>query len=146
MNALRDELGLSFAEMSARLGRNRRDATLSQISQALPNSGSGKPRQMGDDQARLIENKFDKPPGWMDRDPDFDAALAQLRAQPSTLLTAAEEPPRYARPRWPFARVSEPQVCSLAPHVLAALEAVMLGFLAGASAAAATPEKNTRAA
>lgn len=93
LRALLDEHAITVAELGARLGRTRRDSTLSQILNGAPDSKTGTPRQMGEAQARLIETKFDKPVGWMDRDPDFDALL--LRA-PSTALRAEEPGGRYA--------------------------------------------------
>jgi hypothetical protein len=102
LNQLREEQGLSFSEMNERLGRLRRDATLSQIANAAPNSGTGRVRQMGDDQARLIEEKFGLPIGWMDRDPDFDVMERQLQFM-NQQRTGVTTP-------WPFPGISLSQV------------------------------------
>jgi hypothetical protein len=78
LRALLDEKGLSLADLSEKLGRTRRDATLSQLLSAAPNTRTGRPREMGSDQARDIERVMGLPEGWMDRDPAYDEALAEL--------------------------------------------------------------------
>lgn len=59
----------SYAELNARLGRNRRDSGLSQIANESENSKGGKPKVMGSDVARALEEACAKPLGWMDTDP-----------------------------------------------------------------------------
>ena len=44
----------------------RSDSTLSQIRTQAPHSKTGKPRVMGDDMARKIEDKLGLERGWMD--------------------------------------------------------------------------------
>jgi hypothetical protein len=61
----------------------RLDKSGPQVSQwlnASTNSGTGKARGISSDECRKIEEKFDKPRGWMDSDPDrVDAAeIVQL--------------------------------------------------------------------
>lgn len=61
----------SFAKFNVALGRNRRDATLSQIRNGVANTSSGKPREMGDRLARSIEQKLNLGVGWMDTEHNF---------------------------------------------------------------------------
>lgn len=64
---LRKEAG-GVGALAERLGKN-----FSQVSQWLNaslNSGTGRPRGMSDDVCREIEEKCDKPRGWMDADPE----------------------------------------------------------------------------
>lgn len=75
---LQAEQRLTFAEMNVRLGRSRRDGTFSQIANQAPNSKSGKPRQMGDDQARDLEKEFKLPVGWFDTDPIIEVITDEL--------------------------------------------------------------------
>ena len=118
------ELGhISFADMNERMGRVRRDATLSQVMQAAPNTRSGRPRQMGDDQARDIERVFQKPHGWMDRDPEMDRLEAQLRA------VIAEEPAAAYRV-WPFASIQPEQWRALTDLQRNAVEQLIASFTA----------------
>lgn len=84
--------GLTFAEINSRLGRTRRDATLGQLAKAAPNTRTGKPRRMGDSQARLLETTFGLPTGWFDSDPDVRPDLVQP-ALPSSI---AVEPINHA--------------------------------------------------
>lgn len=67
---LKAEFG-SFAAINAKIDRLPTDSTLSQISNASVGSKTGKPKTMGSDQARLLEEKLQKPRGWMDTDPDL---------------------------------------------------------------------------
>lgn len=96
LGQIKDETGLSWAEISRQLGRTSRDSTLSQIWHRAPDSKTGRPRSMGDDQARALEQAFKKPEGWMDRDPDIDALEAQLAA--SRGLQAGEPAAIYGLP------------------------------------------------
>ena len=118
---LKAESGLTYALMSERLGRSRRDATLSQVAQAQPNTSTGKPRQIGEEQARALERAFHKEPGWMDRDPDFDAALERLS------IVVREESAGYAV--WPFRRIDAARVRRLSEPALNALEDMLMGAL-----------------
>jgi len=58
--------GGSLARLNEAIGLNRTDATLSQIRTRAPHSRTGKPRTMGDELARRIEQKLALPVGWMD--------------------------------------------------------------------------------
>lgn len=68
----------TFSALNEKLQRPSRDATLSQIANASPDSKTGKPRVMGSPQARLIEKKLGLEVGWMDTDPVFDSVAPQL--------------------------------------------------------------------
>lgn len=120
---LKQELGLTFADMSVRLGRSRRDATLSQVAQSAPNTRSGRPRQLGDDQARLIETTFGKEVGWMDRDPLFDELSERV------IALEAREPSAPSRFGWPLRRVQPAQLRALTPAQLDAVEALILSMI-----------------
>jgi hypothetical protein len=123
------ETGLSITSFSVKLGRSRRDSTLSQIVHQAPDSKTGKPRQMGDPQARQIETIFGKPTGWMDRDPDFDQleqALSDARAQINE-LQVAEAPGVYRF--WPFPALSLARVLRLPPAGLKAAQAALTGIV-----------------
>lgn len=123
------ETGLSFSDLSEKLGRSRRDSTLSQIAHQAPDSKTGKPRQMGDPQARLIEEKFSKPSGWMDRDPDFDTAETALSEARKQLyeLQAAETPGVYRF--WPFGGLSIGRVLRLPPDRLRIAQGALVGIV-----------------
>lgn len=124
---LREELrGISFADMNERMGRNRRDATLSQVSQAAPNTRTGRARQIGDDQARDIETAFNKPHGWMDRDPEIDHLQAQLQASSGATDGA-----------WPFGTIRPEQWQALSQQQRDAVEQLIASF-AGPSKTVAT--------
>lgn len=61
--------GDSLAKLNEVLGLDRTDATLSQIRTQAKHSKTGKPRSMGDDLARRIENTLLLERGWMDTPP-----------------------------------------------------------------------------
>jgi hypothetical protein len=63
---VREQHGLSLAELSRKLGRSSRDSTLSQIRNGAPDSKTGKSRAMGTNQARAIEDALGLPHGIMD--------------------------------------------------------------------------------
>lgn len=50
--------GGSLANLNEKIGLDRTDATLSQIRTKAPHSKTGKPRVMGDDLARKIEERL----------------------------------------------------------------------------------------
>jgi hypothetical protein len=56
----------SLAALNEAIGLVRTDATLSQIRTKAPHSKTGKPRVMGDDLARKIEERLSLEMGWMD--------------------------------------------------------------------------------
>lgn len=61
----------TIAALNVALGVEKTDATLSQIRTQAPHSKTGKPRAMGDDKAREIEEKLGLPAGWMDTPPGY---------------------------------------------------------------------------
>jgi hypothetical protein len=63
--------GESLAALNEAIGLDRTDATLSQIRTKAPHSKTGKPRVMGDDLARKIEEKLSLDLGWMDTPPSY---------------------------------------------------------------------------
>jgi hypothetical protein len=64
----------TIAALNMALGVEKTDATLSQIRTQAPHSKTGKPRAMGDDKAREIEQKLGLPIGWMDTPPSYTEA------------------------------------------------------------------------
>jgi len=61
----------SLADLNEAIGLARTDSTFSQIRTGAPHSKTGKPRVMGDDLARKIEEKLGLPVGWMDTPPSY---------------------------------------------------------------------------
>ena len=136
-----EQTGLSFAEINTRLGRNRRDATLNQVAQAAKNTSTGKPRRMGDAQARLLESTFHLPEGWFDSDPSTKADLIAFKPDGTVYLidvdhmvrpaVVAEETKREYQVKhgWPFATVTRDEVLALDPDQKAKLELLMKAFI-----------------
>lgn len=115
------ETAATLADISEKLGRSRRDATLSQVANAAPNTRTGKARQMGDEQARAIERAFGKPTGWFDRDPYIDELEAQLA------MRVGEPLPTYGG--WPFSRVPMSRVLRLDSAARQRVEDALLGAI-----------------
>lgn len=94
----------SYANLNEALGRKRIDSTLSQYANQSKGSKSAKPKVMGSATARELERVCNKPVGWMDTDPDLEAAalsgasLARDHGPPAYVAEA----PAPIRP-WPFA-------------------------------------------
>lgn len=134
---LRRETGLSLADIGEQLGRSRRDATLSQIANSAPNTRTGKPRQMGDEQARALEIAFNKETGWFDNDPDLDALRFghAFAAEPAATYTA-----------WPFKRVSLADLRRLDSAQAAHIETLLLAAMAMVGAQSQPAPAGARAA
>lgn len=131
LHELKRAHGMTLAELNEKLGRERRDATLSQILNGSPNTRTGRAREMGNDQARAIEAAFGLEHGWLDMDPDFEQAQQKLAAaseQPSA-LRATEASGQYSA--WPFRRMRPESILSIPKEDLARLEDYMLGFVSG---------------
>ena len=71
LQMLVDRHGGSLANLNEKIGLDRTDATLSQIRTKAPHSKTGKPRVMGDDLARKIEERLTLDVGWMDTPPSY---------------------------------------------------------------------------
>jgi hypothetical protein len=71
----------SVANLNVKIGLARTDATLTQIKNQNPNSGTGKPRGMGDPLARRIERALDLPAGYMDNVNTFEDPRMEERLQ-----------------------------------------------------------------
>ena len=78
--------GDSLAKLNEVLGLDRTDATLSQIRTQAKHSKTGKPRSMGDDLARRIENTLLLERGWMDTPP----TLSEQYGRPDTKAMVME--------------------------------------------------------
>ncbi len=96
---LRQQFG-SWAKLNAALGMVATDSTFSQIMSPTTK------KDMGSDLARRLETACQKELGWMDTDPDLEAA------------------------RWPFLTVARDAVAGLDAAQMAQLEAVMTALLA----------------
>lgn len=73
LQMLRVEFG-TLSALNDKLGLNARDSTLSQY------LSQWRGKVMGSDMARRIEEKLGKPAGWMDTDPQLEAAAAAYEA------------------------------------------------------------------
>lgn len=133
LQLLQRETGLTLSAISERLGRSKRDSTLSQVIAAAPDSKTGEPRQMGDKQARLLEQTFDKPMHWFDRDPDFDLLLAQIA------VLQAQEPRHGYGAAWPFT-TAYPRFAKLSPAMKAMIDQTIANTVAAWEADHAAPE------
>lgn len=89
LRMLREEVGGRLSDLNRRTDKSSTDATYSQILNSSPDSKTKKPKEMGSDLARNLEEKMGKPRGWMDTDPAFDAY------------------------EWPFKRIDESKVRAL---------------------------------
>lgn len=69
----------SIAALNELLGYERTDSRLSQIRTQAKRSSGGKPRAMGDDTARYIEDKLQLPRGWMDTNAEMERRAADQR-------------------------------------------------------------------
>lgn len=65
-------------------------ACISQLKKGAPDSKTGKPRAIGDDLARRIEVKLEKPTGWMDRPPESQQLDGELNGLMSKTLFMAQ--------------------------------------------------------
>jgi hypothetical protein len=81
----------SIAELNEAMGMDRTDATFSQIRNMAVHSKSGKPRVMGDDLARRIEEKLKKPDGWMDTPAGYPDLSDQRISHAVKLMEAMPE-------------------------------------------------------
>lgn len=91
--------GGSLAKLNEAIGLDRTDATLSQIRTKAPHSKTGKPRVMGDDLARKIEEKLSLGLGWMDTPPSYAEMHGEDDPRTKVLLLMESMPPD----QWPTA-------------------------------------------
>ncbi len=85
--------GGSLARLNEALGLDRTDATLSQIRTKAPHSKTRKPRVMGDELARKIEEKLSLELGWMDTPPSYAELLDDDDPRAKVLLLMEAMPP-----------------------------------------------------
>lgn len=76
----------SLAKLNDAIGLDRTDATLSQIRTRAPHSKTGKPRVMGDDLARKIEERLSLDVGWMDTPPSYAELLGEEDPRTKVML------------------------------------------------------------
>jgi hypothetical protein len=89
----------SLAELNEAIGLVRTDATLSQIRTKAPHSKTGKPRVMGDDLARKIEERLSLEVGWMDTPPSY----AELHGEEDPRTKAWQLMEALPPDQWPTA-------------------------------------------
>jgi phage repressor protein C with HTH and peptisase S24 domain len=87
----------STAELNAELGRDRTDATLSQIKNKARNSRSGSPRNMGGDLAREIEERLGYERGLFDS-PCYEIYPETLETPNLEIRQSKAVPPLPLRP------------------------------------------------
>jgi hypothetical protein len=87
----------TIAALNAELDMDRTDATFSQIRNQAVHSKSGKPRVMGDDLARKIEEKLGLERGWMDTPPGSELYTGERIEQ---LHGVAEQLQPYQVDQW----------------------------------------------
>lgn len=85
--------GESLANLNEALGLDRTDATLSQIRTKAPHSKTGKPRVMGDELARKIEDKLLLGHGWMDTPPSYAELHGEEDPRTKVMLLMEGMPP-----------------------------------------------------
>lgn len=85
--------GGSLAQLNEAIGLDRTDATLSQIRTKAPHSKTGKPRVMGDDLARKIEEKLSLDHGWMDTPPSYAELNSEDDPRAKVMLLMEAMPP-----------------------------------------------------
>ncbi len=85
--------GGSLAALNEALDLDRTDATLSQIRTQAPHSKTGKPRVMGDDLARKIEQRLGLEEGWMDTPPSYAELHGEDDPRTKALLLMESMPP-----------------------------------------------------
>lgn len=73
----------SQAELARRSGLKQ--PYINQLKQRAPQNG--KPRAIGDDAARKLEEGMDKPIGWMDRDHSLSMLFSELNGLEGQLVT-----------------------------------------------------------
>lgn len=79
LKLLRVEFG-TLSALNDKLGLNARDSTLSQY------LSQWRGKVMGSDMARKIEEKCGKPAGWMDTDPELEAAAAAYQTMAAQFM------------------------------------------------------------
>lgn len=89
----------SLAKLNEALGMVRTDATLSQIRTQAPHSKTGKPRVMGDDMARKIEERLALEEGWMDTPPTY----AELHGEHDPRVQLMHAMDHLPSDQWPTA-------------------------------------------
>jgi hypothetical protein len=89
----------SLADLNEAIGLVRTDATLSQIRTKAPHSKTGKPRVMGDDLARKIEERLSLEAGWMDTPPSY----AELHGEKDPRTKAWQLMEALSPDQWPTA-------------------------------------------
>lgn len=96
----------SIAALNIKLDRDRTDATLSQIKNQSTHHKTGKPRTMGSEVARDIEEKLGLERGALDYPP-------QPTAEASHLMAAEPIAQYKVHPAWPFKSINQHEWMSI---------------------------------
>lgn len=110
----------SIAELNIKLERDRTDATLSQIRNKSPHHKTGKPRTMGSDVARDIEEKLGLEIGSL----DYPPALPSHVVERQQIQSVQEPKGAYRNPlcEWPFLTIKDTEWISIHPDTRKLIE------------------------
>lgn len=116
----------SIAELNIKLSRDRTDATLSQIRNQSPHYKTGKPRSMGSNLARKIEEKLDLKIGALDHPPasyEYKTPLSsQAKIEPPAHSVNEPIAPYSTLQKWPFTSIRPDEWFNLATDTRRMLE------------------------
>lgn len=98
----------SIAELNIKLARDRTDATLSQIKNQSIHHKTKKPRTMGSDVARDIEEKLGLERGLLDNPFTYSEPFKKIQ-----LVAAEESAPYHVMGSWPFKTIDQAQWLSI---------------------------------
>lgn len=132
----------SIAALNIKLDRDRTDATLSQIKNQSTHHKTGKPRTMGSEVARDIEEKLGLERGAL----DYPAPLLNKN---NTLLAQDPSAQYKAQTHWPFKTITEHDWFAVDEGTREMLEQLIkaaMPFTAKASAPAAAQQTNQKTA
>lgn len=98
LQLLREEFG-SLSALNKKLELSVRDSTLSQYLNQSTGTKTDKPKVMGSPMARRLEQACGKEVGWMDTDPQLEAAAAAYEAIAAQVMQqGAGAEPTIVRP------------------------------------------------
>lgn len=98
LQLLREEFG-SLSALNKKLELSVRDSTLSQYLNQSTGTKTDKPKVMGSPMARRLEQACGKEIGWMDTDPQLEAAAAAYEAIAAQVMQqGAGAEPTIVRP------------------------------------------------
>lgn len=119
------EMAGSIQAVADRLGKDH--AQISQLKTRAKHSKSGQPRVIGDDTARLIEEKFELEIGWMDN--PHEKANPVVDSAVTTDETRVVYPWNSQPITWPFHGVTQDEYKKLAEFDRGQVEGFIKGLL-----------------